>query len=261
MSDDEVVHPVTRGSKRNAIWTIAQGPDLSDDDPSAWSPRVSEMDDEEPDHGHGCPTSCLVRGPLIFVLRYDDRNDDMACRHSNSTDSEDGFATELVDVQDCWDGGEEHGNSNDAGGEQRDGVGGQAKGSEDCGGIVQNGVDASPLLEEHSDGGNADTSEHRFGAEQGADGHELQLEDIPSGEIAEAGPVLCHGALLKERLGFDFQELEFDQLMVLGKAAEVCQHLSSFCFAIVMDEPTRRERHEEDSSEEDNGREELETDG
>lgn len=88
--------------------------------------------------------------PLIAVFGDDDRDDDVAGCHADCADGEDGFAAYAVDVEDRRDGGEEHDDADDAGGEEGDGVGGEAEGGEDRGRVVQDGVDAGPLLEEPS---------------------------------------------------------------------------------------------------------------
>lgn len=54
--------------------------------------------------------------------------------------------------------------------------------------------------------------------------------------------VFCYSSLLEHGLGFDFQELQFDQVMVLWQVAQTCESLAGFCFAIVVDEPSWRER-------------------
>jgi hypothetical protein len=72
----------------------------------------------------------------------------------------------------------------------------------------------------------------------------LQLEDIPGRKLAEIRPVFGDCAFLKERLCFDFQEFEFHQFVILREASECGEHLSGFGFAVVVDEPTRREGHE-----------------
>ena len=60
--------PVRRSAQSNAIRTIGQWPDLRDDDPCTWTPGVSEVDDEEPDHDDGGPTSALVMWPVVLIL-------------------------------------------------------------------------------------------------------------------------------------------------------------------------------------------------
>lgn len=61
------------------------------------------MDDEEPDHGDGSPASGSVRVPLVLVLGEDTRDDEVAGRHADGSDYQDGFAAEVVDPDDGWD--------------------------------------------------------------------------------------------------------------------------------------------------------------
>ena len=61
----------------------------------------------------------------------------MAERHARRAREHHRFAAELVDVQDCGDGGEEHCYADDAGREEGRGVAGGAEGGEDGGGVVE----------------------------------------------------------------------------------------------------------------------------
>ncbi len=61
------------------------------------------MDDEDPDKDDGGPTRGSLRRPLICILGYDDRDDDVASRHSDRPNGEDWFSTDTVNVEDCWD--------------------------------------------------------------------------------------------------------------------------------------------------------------
>lgn len=141
LANNEVVHPVGRSAERNTVRTLADGPNLGNDDPGARSPRVSEVDDEQPDHSDGGPTSSRVSLPLILVLGEDDGDNDVAGGHSNGADDKDGLTTELVDVCYSGEGSEPHDNTNDTGGEERGGVAAQTEVLEDRGCVVQDSVD------------------------------------------------------------------------------------------------------------------------
>lgn len=141
LTDDEVVHPVGRSAESDTVRALADWPDLSDDDPSARSPGVSEVHDEQPDHGHCCPAGGRVRLPLVLVLGEDDCDDDVAGGHTDGTDNEDGFATKLVNVGHSWEGRDPHDNSDDTGCEKGGGVAAEAEILEYRWRIVQNGVD------------------------------------------------------------------------------------------------------------------------
>ena len=75
----------------------------------------------------------------------------MADAHGDGAEGQDGLAAQAVDVQDRWNRGHEHDDADDAGGEQTGGIGAQAERAEDLRRVVEDGVDASPLLKEHGD--------------------------------------------------------------------------------------------------------------
>lgn len=91
-----------------------------------------------PYHGCGCPTRCGLRGPLVFVLGYDDRDNNVARRHPYRANREDGFATQPVNVQHCRDGGDEHDNADHACRKKTSLGAAESKVTEDGGRIVQN---------------------------------------------------------------------------------------------------------------------------
>ena len=84
---------------------------LANDNPTTRSPRVSEINDEEPDESDGRPTSGLVRGPLMLVDAEEGGDDDVTGSHCQSASDHDGFAAKFVDIQHRGDGSEEHGNT------------------------------------------------------------------------------------------------------------------------------------------------------
>ena len=71
----------------------------SNQNPGARTPRVSEMDNEEPDHNDGGPTCCLVVVEVVDVLSKNDSNDQVRNAHANCADCEDGLAADTIDVQ------------------------------------------------------------------------------------------------------------------------------------------------------------------
>jgi hypothetical protein len=127
LADDEVVHPVggscemsADGVLRHIVITQHVPPkaipygDLSNDNPSAGTPAVTEVDNEQPDHDNSSPASALVSGPLVFILGEDDGNDDVAGGHPDGAGDEDGLAADFVDVGDGWHGCEPHDDADDA---------------------------------------------------------------------------------------------------------------------------------------------------
>ena len=135
----EVVHPVAGSTKRNTIWTRAQRPDLSDDNPSAWTPAVTEVDDKQPDHADGTPTSGLVVLPVVGVLCEDDGDDDVAGSHTNGANGQNRLASNAVDPEDSGDGCDEHDDADDASRQQLGRVAALAKLLEDGRGVVKDG--------------------------------------------------------------------------------------------------------------------------
>lgn len=117
------------------------------------------------------------------------------------------------------------------------------------------------MLEEHGDGRDGGTAEHRFGREQRANSHKLQFERIPRRQLDQMRPFLRGAPFLEDGLRFDLQELEFDERVVLREIAEVRQHLPRFGFAAVVHEPAGREGHEQESDSQGDAGDQLEADG
>jgi hypothetical protein len=89
-----------------------------------------------------------VRVPRIAVSGDDSSDDDVTGCHSDGTDGEDGLAADSVDVEDRRDGGDEHDDADNAGCEERNGDTGEPKVFENGGGVVEDCINTSPLLEE-----------------------------------------------------------------------------------------------------------------
>lgn len=62
--------------------------------------------------------------PLVSVLSYDDSDDDVARRHADCSNCENGFTPDFVDVKYRWDCGEEHDDPNNASREKGDSIAG-----------------------------------------------------------------------------------------------------------------------------------------
>lgn len=73
--------------------------------------------------------------------------------------------------------------------------------------------------------------------------------------------MLGNGSLLEHGLRLDLKELKLDELVVLGEVSEGREITSGLLFAAVVDEPTRRERHEGHTTQENQAGGDLETDG
>lgn len=98
------------------------------------------MNDEEPNHCDGSPSSSLVGSPRCLVLGYDDSNDNVAGRHSNGANGEHGPPTNFIDVQHRRDSGDKHGDSNDSSSQEVSSISREAKVLEDSRSVVQDRV-------------------------------------------------------------------------------------------------------------------------
>lgn len=92
LPDDEITHPVAARAQRDTIRTVRHRPYLTDDNPAARSPRVAEIDHEEPDEGNGGPAGGFVRGPLMDVDTKKDGNDCVANSHADGAGDHNWFA-------------------------------------------------------------------------------------------------------------------------------------------------------------------------
>jgi hypothetical protein len=126
----------------------------------------------------------------------------------------------------------------------------------DC---LQDSVDTSPLLEEHSQGGDDNALEHAAGRKQASNSNELKLENVECGRLLQMREVLTQRLLLKQTLGPDFGKLEFNKLMLLRQISKLRENGPRLRFATVVDEPTWGERHEEHAHTEQNSRGELQS--
>jgi hypothetical protein len=123
LANDEIIHPIGTSSQSNTIRTIAQRPNLSNNNPRARTPTVSEMDDEKPDHDHGAPSCTFVLWPRVAVFCNEGCDDDVGGCHPDCTDCENGLPPQPVDVKNRRDGGDEHDDADDAGCQERCRVG------------------------------------------------------------------------------------------------------------------------------------------
>lgn len=219
------------------------------------------MDDKQPDHADGSPTGGLVVRPVVGVLGKDDSDDDVARRHADGTDGQNGSATDTVNPQDGRHGGDEHDDTDDAGGEELSGVAALTELLEDCRRVVEHGVDTGPLLEEHGDTSNHGPFDHAPALEERLDRDELQLEGVPGGLFAELREVFRDRSLLEEGLSLDLKELKLDELVVLGETSETGEVGSGFGLTAVVDKPARREWHEGHTAEKNQTRNDLQANG
>lgn len=219
------------------------------------------MDNEQPDHGNGCPTSGLVLGPAVRVLGEENGDDNVASSHTNGTDNEDWLSSNSINPQHGGGSCDKHDDTDDTSSQERNSVVGLTQLLEDGGSVVEHSVDSCPLLEEHGNTGNHAALQHALLGEERLDGNELKLEVVPDGLLAEVGELLGNASLFKQRLCLDFKELQLNELVVDRKASESRQDLLGLLFAVVVDEPTGREGHEDHASQETETGEDLKADG
>lgn len=119
LTNDEVVHPVGRATESGTIWTSGQRPDFcrnelilvckmasgarrltGNQNPCTRTPGVSEMNDKQPDHDDCSPSSSPMIFEIVDVLGENDGDDEMGEGHAQSTNSQNGLATKLINVQD-----------------------------------------------------------------------------------------------------------------------------------------------------------------
>lgn len=118
---------------------------------------VTKVDDENPPvqssdklslppqvrlgHLHECnssPACGFLSGPLVLILCEDDRDDHVAEAHTNPASNHHRLSTQFVDVEDGGNGGDEHGDTDNACREQAGCVATCAQGLEDGRGVVEN---------------------------------------------------------------------------------------------------------------------------
>jgi hypothetical protein len=102
-------------------------------------------------------------------------------------------------------------------------------------------------LECHSDSSNHNSPEHWPAFKQTCESSSLELDIAPCVGPLQGGEVLLLGALLENTLRLDFQEFKFDERMLSGKVTKTGEDVPGLIFAIMVDEPTRRKRHEYNS--------------
>ena len=72
---------------------------------------------------------------------------------------------------------------------------------------------------------------------------------------------LCERLLLKQALSANLSVFEFDEFVVLVQTTEACENAASLVFFAVVNEPTRREGHENHTDAKKDGRSKLESEG
>ncbi len=200
-----VPEPVGGGGETDTAGADGDGEDLADDDPGTGTPGGGEEEDVDADEGDQGP------GGVGIVRKGSSHgtDDELADDHAESTPDEDGAAAEALDGPE-GDGGRAHVDDGEDHGDQ-EGVLDGVQGLEEDGGVVEDKVDARPLLH-HLQGGTEDRA-----AEVGAGLAEAALEAVgPGGEVAALGD----DAHLIFVVGNDLSQFLLDVLGVLGLAAD-----------------------------------------
>lgn len=141
-------------------------------------------------------------------------NNQMTGGHDEGSGDEDGLATHIIDPDDGRDRRKEHDNTDDTSREQGKRVASEAEVLEDGRCVVKNGVDTSPLLEEHRQCTDGRTEE------QGACGDKTKV--VEKGELKVGG----ERAILPLRV-LDSTCLFLEQLLGLdlpGDAVSIVSH-------------------------------------
>jgi hypothetical protein len=93
--------------------------------------------------------------------------------------------------------------------------------------IVQDGIDASELLEDHDPAANRQTLEH-VGSE----------ESLPRSQGTASTDLLGLGLLVEENGGFDFEVLGNDERIIVSAAAQLGERVDAVVVAMLDHEPS-----------------------
>lgn len=86
-------------------------------------------------------------------------------------------------------------------------------------------------------------TQHRLALEQTRKTSSFKFNVAPCVLSLEMGKVQFLSSLIKKTLGLDLQKLKLNQRIVPGKTTEIGQDVDGLFLAVVMCEPTGRERH------------------
>lgn len=262
--DDGVPEPVGGGGQTDTARSDGDGEDLADDDPGTRAPGGGEPEDEDGDKGDlGVDGADVVgdhavglisgRGGVSVVEADGDTNDgdeELADKHTEGTDEEDASATESLNGPE----GERSRADVDEGEDERDeeDVVDSTSGLEEGGRVVEDEVDTGPLLHHL----------HRSTEDSSA---EVRLA-IPEAALEAVGPAADKGCrrddlALVLLVGDDLGDLRLDVLGVLRLASDLGKGVDGVFNAATLDEVSGRVGEEEETTGEDDGPGELETDG
>lgn len=253
-----VPEPVGGGGETDTTGADGEREDLADDDPGAGAPGGSEegdVDADEGDHGlDGVAVGGIWGGVGGWVGLAggdtDDTDDELGDDHSGATEDENTATTEALNDPE----GERGGKHVDEGGDQGDeeGVVDRAKGGEEDGSEVEDEVDTSELLH-HLEDYAEDCAANVGGA-------------LGDGTVEAVGPSLEVGGLgndihLVLVVGNDLSKFILDVVGVNWLSTDGGKGLGGSLELALLDEETGGLWQEEETSREDDGPQELHSDG
>ena len=260
--NDGVPEPVGGGGQTDTTGADGQRENLADDDPGTGTPGGGEPKDEDGNEGDlgidggGVVSQALlgIAGIRVGVVEANghtnDGDEELADKHSTGTDDEDSATTEALDSPE----GERSGADVDKSENERDeetvlnGTGGL----EERGGVVEDEVDAGPLLH-HLERGTQDGS-----AQVRAGLAETALEAV--GPATEPGGVGDESTLVF-LVGDNLGQFTLDVDGVLGLATDTSKSVHGSGDVALLDEVTGRVGEEEQTAAENQSPGELDGDG
>jgi hypothetical protein len=262
--NDGVREPVGGGGETDTTRSDGDGEDLADDDPGTRTPGGGEPEDEDGDESNlGVDGADVVGDHTVGILGSrrrvgvvesdsdtDDGDEELADKHTKSTDEEDGSTTKSLNSPEREGSGADVDEGEDERDEEDvvDGTGGLEEGSR----VVEDEVDTGPLLH-HLHGGTEDGS-----AEVRLAVPERTLEAVgPRAEPRGGGDHLALVLLVGDDLG----NLRLDVLGVLGLTTDARKSVNSLFDLATLDKVSGRVGEEEETTSKDDSPGELDTDG
>lgn len=135
--------------------------------------------------------------PIVLEPRNDDPWDDHGYPHDHAAPNKHRLTTKFVNHGHGWERADKENNARDAGRKEGLSTTRQSQADEDIGSVVDDGIDARPLLEEHDEPGSGDTLEVVLGADYVPVLGAFADPDISLLLSCQLGEVLREGALLE----------------------------------------------------------------
>lgn len=178
------------------------------------TPRVGKVNSKQPDESNGNPAlrhgKTLIQVPLGLVDTLDSGHDNVTNEHANGTDNQEALTAELVQEADSRESEDDLQDTSDTSSQESGLCGGETETAEDLRSVVQDGVDTSELLANHSSATEHQTLEH-VGGEQ----------SLPWGESTAGANELTLSLLVEHDGGLDLKEFSLQQRVVGCETAEL----------------------------------------